>query len=108
MQDYTFHLYSEYEQLRADVERLNAQIRELDVKQDMARINEGLRYSDEMTGMRAAINGLRMQLHWLVASRRETGAGSSGAGGSAGRNVAGSSAGDGRRMSDSARQIMKL
>ncbi|KAF3923081.1 hypothetical protein ABW20_dc0105958 [Dactylellina cionopaga] len=99
MQDYTFHLYSEYEQLRSDVERLNAQIRELDVKQDMARINEGLRYNDEMTGMRAAINGLRMQLHWLVASRRESGTAVSG-GASASRSVAGSSAsGDGRRMS---------
>ncbi|KAK6531813.1 hypothetical protein TWF694_002980 [Orbilia ellipsospora] len=108
MQDYTYHLYSEYEQLRADVERLNAQIRELDVKQDMARINEGLRYNDEMTGMRAAMNGLRMQLHWLVASRRETGAGSGGAGGGASRSVAGGSAGDGRRMSDSVRQVMKL
>ncbi|KAF3287720.1 hypothetical protein TWF970_007428 [Orbilia oligospora] len=109
MQDYTYHLYSEYEQLRSDVERLNAQIRELDVKQDMARFNEGLRYNDEMAGVRAAINGLRMQLHWLVASRRETGTG--GAGSAAGpRSIGGSSVGgDGRRMSvDSARQVVKL
>ncbi|KAK6352333.1 hypothetical protein TWF730_009162 [Orbilia blumenaviensis] len=98
MQDYTYHLYSEYEQLRSDFERLNVQIRELDVKQDMARINEGLRYNDEMTGVRAAINGLRMQLHWLLASRRETGTGGAGAGGA--RSVAGSSvSGDARRMS---------
>ncbi|EPS35913.1 hypothetical protein H072_10617 [Dactylellina haptotyla CBS 200.50] len=109
MQDYTYHLYSEYEQLRSDVERLNAQIRELDVKQDMARINEGLRYNDEMTGMRAAINGLRMQLHWLVASRRDAPTpNSGGAGGAANRVGAGSSTNDGRRMSDSARQIVKL
>ncbi|EWC44973.1 hypothetical protein DRE_01032 [Drechslerella stenobrocha 248] len=111
MQDYTFHLYSEYEQLRSDVERLNAQIRELDVKQDMARINEGLRYNDEMTGMRAAIDGLRMQLHWLLANRREVGStGSPAAAGTTGRSVAGTaSAGDARRMSvDSARQVVKL
>ncbi|KAK6523595.1 hypothetical protein TWF281_001576 [Arthrobotrys megalospora] len=109
MQDYTYHLYSEYEQLRSDVERLNAQIRELDVKQDMARINEGLRYNDEMTGVRAAINGLRMQLHWLVASRRDTVTGGGGAGAGGPRSVAGSSvSGDGRRMSDSARQVVKL
>ncbi|KAF3934946.1 hypothetical protein ABW19_dt0208165 [Dactylella cylindrospora] len=108
MQDYTYHLYSEYEQLRSDVERLNAQIRELDVKQDMARINEGLRYGEEFTGVRAAINGLRMQLHWLVASRREVTAGATG--GTAARSIAGSSAGGGgdRRMSDSARQVVKL
>ncbi|KAK6337887.1 hypothetical protein TWF696_001365 [Orbilia brochopaga] len=110
MQDYTFHLYSEYEQLRSDVERLNAQIRELDVKQDMARINEGLRYNDEMTGVRAAINGLRMQLHWLLANRREAGTSSPATSGNAGRAVAGGSANGGeiRRMSDSARQVVKL
>lgn len=103
MQDYTYHIYSEYEQLRADVERINAQIREYDIRQDVARINEGLRYNEEMTGMRAAINGLRMQLHWLLSSRRDGPVvGAVGPTGGATRSVAGSSAGgaaDNRRMS---------
>lgn len=65
-EDQTYHLFAEQEHLRADVDRLAANLGDLEVKQAMLLMNENLRYNEETAGMRAAINGLRMQIHWLM------------------------------------------
>ncbi|RPB07796.1 hypothetical protein P167DRAFT_495277 [Morchella conica CCBAS932] len=67
--DQTIQLLTEQEHLRGDVERLSASLGEMEIKQSMLLMNETLRTKEEMAGMRAAINGMRMQIHWLLTAR---------------------------------------
>ena len=102
----------------------------------MMIINENQRVKDEMLHTNAAINSMRMQLHWLTSARlqaqnrsggpgsssavgsssasRASGNGSGSGSGSGGAGAGGSSSGGGvtlnpiRRLSDSYRQDTKL
>jgi len=65
----TTHLLSLHESLRAELSRLEAALGELDAKTTMMLINEGLRNKEDMAHANAAINGMRMQLHWLTSAR---------------------------------------
>lgn len=68
-------------------------VEELEIKQSMLLMNETLRTKEEMAGMRAAINGMRMQMHWLLTVRLQSMGGS--AGGGAGQAASGGGGGGG-------------
>ncbi|KAI9721971.1 MAG: hypothetical protein M1812_001929 [Candelaria pacifica] len=65
----THYLLLLHESLREEVGRVSTAISDLDAKTSMMVINEGLRMKDDMAHTNAAINSLRMQMHWLVSSR---------------------------------------
>ncbi|KAI5806730.1 hypothetical protein DFH27DRAFT_356186 [Peziza echinospora] len=64
-----YQLLSEQELMRQDMERLSVSLGELEIKQSMLLMNESLRTKEELAGIRAAINGIRMQIHWLLTLR---------------------------------------
>ncbi|KAI9703856.1 MAG: hypothetical protein M1836_007628 [Candelina mexicana] len=65
----THYLLLLHESLREEVGRVSTAVSDLDAKSSMMIINEGLRMKDDMAHTTAAINSLRMQMHWLVSSR---------------------------------------
>lgn len=91
LDEQTIQLLTEQEHLRGDVERLGGMVEELEIKQSMLLMNETLRTKEEMAGMRAAINGMRMQMHWLLTVRLQSVGGS--AGGGAGQAAGGGGGG---------------
>ncbi|KAI5842982.1 hypothetical protein DFP73DRAFT_573792 [Morchella snyderi] len=93
--DQTIQLLTEQEHLRGDVERLSASLGEMEIKQSMLLMNETLRTKEEMAGMRAAINGMRMQIHWLLTARMQRAAPGPGERAEGGRRVEGAGAGAG-------------
>lgn len=106
----THHLLSLHESLREEVDRVSAALSELDAKTSMMLMNESLRAKEDMAHTNAAVNAIRMQLHWLISARLQTQPRPSN-----GAPVAGSSGsprgGPGlpvRRMSDVMRQETKL
>jgi hypothetical protein len=115
----THHLLSLHESLREEVGRVANELTSLEGRTNLLIFNENQRVKDEMLHTNAAINSMRMQLHWLMSARlQQTRASSSGgasasAGGSGSASVPtgsslGSSLGPLRRLSDSTRQDTKL
>jgi len=113
----THHLLSLHESLREEVDRVSTALSELDAKTSMMLMNESLRAKEDMAHTNAAVNAIRMQLHWLISARLQTQTrGSNGApvGGSSGSprgglgGATGSPALPVRRMSDAMRQETKL
>lgn len=90
--DQTIQLLTEQEHLRSDIERLSASLGEMEIKQSMLLMNETLRTKEEMAGIRAAINGIRMQIHWLLTVRMHS-AGTASGGGAAGQSAGGTGGG---------------
>ena len=64
-----YQFLTEQEHMRQDMERFSATLGELEIKQSMLLMNESLRTKEELAGIRAAINGIRMQIHWLLTVR---------------------------------------
>lgn len=64
-----YQFLTEQERMRQDMERFSATLGELEIKQGMLLMNESLRTKEELAGIRAAINGIRMQIHWLLTVR---------------------------------------
>ncbi|KAF2796226.1 hypothetical protein K505DRAFT_335359 [Melanomma pulvis-pyrius CBS 109.77] len=127
------HLLTLHGSLRDEVSRIANALTDYEGRTNMMIINENQRVKDEMLHTNAAINGMRMQLHWLVSatlqqrtgSTNSTGNSTSRAGGSTDSNASGTqgtnsnlgsrSAGASatlhlplRRLSDSTRQNTKL
>jgi hypothetical protein len=128
------HLLTLHESLRDEVSRIANALSDVEGRTNMMIINENQRVKEEMLHQNAAINGIRMQLHWLMSAtlhqRSSTSAGSStgrsggttGASGSGRGTTQGASTGMGaragpsatlslpplRRLSDSTRQETKL
>lgn len=115
------HLLTLHESLRDEVNRIANALTELEGRTNMMVINESQRTKDEMLHTNAAINGMRMQLHWLMSATLQqrnaarTNAGASGSASSAAQGGSaprpGPSAGFHaplRRLSDSTRQDTKL
>jgi hypothetical protein len=118
------HLLTLHESLREEVSRIANALTECEGRTNMMVINEGQRVKDEMLHTNAAINGMRMQLHWLMSATlhqrtssstgragTSTGASSSASGATQGANRSGTSAtfqAPLRRLSDSTRQDTKL
>ncbi|KAF2735439.1 hypothetical protein EJ04DRAFT_193724 [Polyplosphaeria fusca] len=123
------HLLTLHDSLREETTRVANALTELEGRTNMMIINENQRVKDEMLHTNAAINSMRMQLHWLMSAtlqqRSANSASSTGrAAGSTGANAGGSStqganlggrAGPSatlhppmRRLSDSTRQDVKL
>lgn len=64
------HMFMECERLRKDVDRLTTTLGDLEVKQGMMIMRENYRTGEEIANLRAGFNGLRHQLHFLLAERR--------------------------------------
>lgn len=92
--DQTIQLLTEQEHLRSDIERLSANLGEMEIKQSMLLMNETLRTKEEMAGIRAAINGIRMQIHWLLTVRMHS-VGAGNGGGATGQAAGGGGGGGG-------------
>ena len=113
----THHLLSLHESLREEVDRVSAALSELDAKSSMLLMNESLRAKEDMAHTNAAVNAIRMQLHWLMSARLQTqsrasnGAAVAGSSGSPRGGLGGPGGGPGlpvRRLSDVMRQETKL
>ncbi|PVI07186.1 hypothetical protein DM02DRAFT_356064 [Periconia macrospinosa] len=126
------HLLTLHDSLREEVSRITNALTELDGRTNMMIINESQRQKDEMLHTNAAINSMRMQLHWLMSAtlsnRNAAGSSTARTGASTGANGGPSSATRGtasaglgnraaanatlhaplRRLSDSSRQDTKL
>lgn len=66
------HLLSLYESLREEVDRVSAAVSELDAKSSVMLMNESLRTKEDLAHTNAALNSMRMQLHWLMSARLQT------------------------------------
>ncbi|KAL6719260.1 hypothetical protein ACLMJK_003497 [Lecanora helva] len=113
------HLLCLHESLRQEVSRVSNAISEVDTKASMMVMNESLRVKEDFARNNAAIGGMRMQLHWLMAAKLQEqqrvatvrarasedglGMGTSSAAADELRSHAGI-----RRLSDSTRQETKL
>lgn len=127
------HLLTLHESLRDEVSRIANTLNDLEGRTSMMVMNESQRAKEDMLHTNAAINGMRMQLHWLMSAtlhqRTSSSAGSSTAraAGSTSASASGSSGTQGasaslgvrsgaggmlhaplRRLSDSTRQDTKL
>lgn len=64
------YLFMESERLRSDVHRLNTQIAEIEMRHNMAMMQESFRTNEELTSLRGLVSNLRHQIHFLLADRR--------------------------------------
>lgn len=62
------HLLTLHENLREEVTRIAQMLTEVEGRTNMMIINESQRNKDEMLHTNAAINNMRMQLHWLMSA----------------------------------------
>ncbi|KAJ4341875.1 hypothetical protein N0V87_001540 [Didymella glomerata] len=62
------HLLTLHENLREEVSRISTTLTEVEGRTNMMIINESQRNKDEMLHTNAAINNMRMQLHWLMSA----------------------------------------
>ncbi|KAG0134279.1 hypothetical protein HOY82DRAFT_481609 [Tuber indicum] len=69
--EHTIQLLAEQEHLRSDLERLTASLGEMEIRREMLLVNESLGMKEEVAGLRAAIGGIRMQIHWLMNTRHQ-------------------------------------
>lgn len=122
------YLLSLHESLREEVSQLSHAMTDLDARASMAILNESMRVNEDMAHTSAAINTIRMQMHWLLNPRLQQGhrLGSAAAGAAATASTGGdassgpssstrSGPGPGanglvprRRLSDSGREGTKL
>lgn len=116
------YLLSLHESLREEVSQLSHAMTDLDARASMAILNESMRVNEDLAHTSAAINTIRMQMHWLLNPRLQQGhrLGAAGAAGDsnpgpsrpAPRPGPGSGPGYGgltpRRLSDSGREGTKL
>lgn len=115
------HLLTLHDSLREEVSRIANALTDLEGRTNMMIINENQRVKDEMLHTNAAINAMRMQLHWLMSATLQQRTSARAAGGAtAGTSRSGATQGAGstgtghtlhapiRRLSDSTRQDVKL
>lgn len=69
----TTYLLSLHESLREEVSQLSHAITDLDARASMAIMNENLRIKEDMAHTNAALNSVRMQVHWLMNPRLHQG-----------------------------------
>ncbi|KAL1886672.1 hypothetical protein Plec18167_000605 [Paecilomyces lecythidis] len=69
----TTYLLSLHESLRDEVSQLSHAITDLDARASMAIMNESLRIKEDMAHTNAALNSVRMQVHWLMNPRLHQG-----------------------------------
>lgn len=62
------HLLTLHDNLREEVSRIANTLTEVEGRTNMMVINESQRNKDEMLHTNAAINNMRMQLHWLMSA----------------------------------------
>ncbi|KAI7977179.1 hypothetical protein EIK77_005384 [Talaromyces pinophilus] len=115
------YLLSLHESLREEVSQLSHAMTDLDARASMAILNESMRVNEDLAHTSAAINTIRMQMHWLLNPRLQQGhrLGAAGGGGDSNpgpsRPAPGPGPGPGpgygvtpRRLSDGGREGTKL
>ncbi|EED13081.1 TRAF-like signal transducer, putative [Talaromyces stipitatus ATCC 10500] len=111
------YLLSLHESLREEVSQLSHAMTDLDARASMAILNESMRVNEDLAHTSAAINTIRMQIHWLLNPRLQHGHRLGAATGAGGESSPGPSTRPGpghggltprRRLSDSGREGTKL
>jgi predicted nuclease with TOPRIM domain len=72
-------LLSENQRINNELETLTANLKSLELKQNMALMSETFRLQEELQSLRAICHGMRMQMHYLMMERRGTTPGSNNA-----------------------------
>lgn len=72
------YLLSLHESLREEVSQLSHALNDLDARASMAIMNESLRIKQDMAHTNAAVDSIRMQVHWLMNPRLHQSSGGSG------------------------------
>ncbi|KAJ8102165.1 hypothetical protein POJ06DRAFT_248973 [Lipomyces tetrasporus] len=65
-----FHIFTEHERFRSELERLSEQLGELEIRQSVMLTNQTVRAKEEIQNMRNAVNAIRHQMHFLMMERR--------------------------------------
>ncbi|ODV89262.1 hypothetical protein CANCADRAFT_3891 [Tortispora caseinolytica NRRL Y-17796] len=65
-----FHLFSEQEHVRAELELVSSGLREFELRHSASLVAEARKNADEVNALRTAINGIRHQIHFLLVERR--------------------------------------
>ncbi|KAK9376862.1 uncharacterized protein V1513DRAFT_218460 [Lipomyces chichibuensis] len=65
-----FHIFTEHERFRSELERLSEQLGELEIRQSVMLTNQTVRMKEEIQNMRNAVNAIRHQMHFLMMERR--------------------------------------
>ncbi|KAF5014628.1 hypothetical protein F66182_14318 [Fusarium sp. NRRL 66182] len=112
------YLLSLHESLREEVSQLSHAMTDLDARASMAILNESMRVNEDLAHTSAAINTIRMQMHWLLNPRLQQGhrLGAAGAAGDSNPGPSRPAPGPGpgyngltpRRLSDGGREGTKL
>ncbi|KAI8885947.1 hypothetical protein K501DRAFT_244889 [Backusella circina FSU 941] len=63
-------LLSENQRINNELETLTANLKSLELKQNMALMSETFRLQEELQSLRAICHGMRMQMHYLMMERR--------------------------------------
>lgn len=64
------HMFMEGERLREDVDRLNGQFGDMEMRHGVAMMQESFRTGEEISTLRGLINSVRHQIHFLLSERR--------------------------------------
>ncbi|KAK9465969.1 hypothetical protein V1512DRAFT_226893 [Lipomyces arxii] len=65
-----FHIFTEHERFRTDLEHVSEQLSELEIRQSVLLMNQNVRTKEELQTIRNAVNGIRHQIHFLLMERR--------------------------------------
>ncbi|KAK9240899.1 hypothetical protein V1525DRAFT_369542 [Lipomyces kononenkoae] len=65
-----FHILTEHERFRSELERLSEQLGELEIRHSVMLTNQTVRMKEEIQNMKNAINAIRHQMHFLMMERR--------------------------------------
>lgn len=64
------HIFMEGQRLREDVDRIGNQLGDMEIRHGISIMQENFRTGEEINSLRALINSLRHQIHFLLAERR--------------------------------------
>lgn len=64
------HIFMEGQRLREDVDRIGNQLGDMEIRHSISMMQENFRTGEEINSLRALINSLRHQIHFLLAERR--------------------------------------
>ncbi|KAK9477226.1 hypothetical protein V1514DRAFT_309767 [Lipomyces japonicus] len=65
-----FHFLTETDSFRSEVGRVSEQLAQLEIRQSLMLTNETVRLKKELQALRAAVNDIRHQVHFLMMERR--------------------------------------
>lgn len=65
-----FHIFTEHERFRSELEKVSEQLGELEIRHGVLIMNQNVRLKEEVQSMRNAMHGIRHQMHFLLMEHR--------------------------------------